>query len=87
MTSALFELIRIGVAIALLVTLAVGLGWAGWLGLSYLGSLKFGRPRPRLVTNERRSPPGREPLRPRSDLAWRHGRHDLRDQDAEPRGD
>jgi hypothetical protein len=85
MTSALFETIRIVLAMALLLTVAIGLGWAGWLGLSYLSS--FGRPRPRLVANGRRTTPGREPTRRRSDLAWRHGRHDLDDRDSEPRSD
>jgi hypothetical protein len=85
MTSALVDAIRIILAAALLLTVAVGVGWASWLGLSYLSS--FGRPRPRLVANQRRPAPGREPTRPRSDLAWRHGRHDLDDRDSEPRGD
>jgi hypothetical protein len=85
MTSALFEPIRIVLAMALMLTVAVGLGWAGWLGLNYLSN--FGRPRPRLVANRRRPTPGREPPRPRSDLAWRHGRNDLRDRDSEPSGD
>jgi hypothetical protein len=85
MTSALFETIRIVLAMALLVTVVGGLGWAAWLGLSYLSNV--GRPRPRLVANGQRAAPGREPTRPRSELAWRHGRHDLHDRDSEPRGD
>jgi hypothetical protein len=85
MTGALFETIRIVLAMALMLTVVIGLGWAGWLGLSYLS--KFGRPRPRLVANARRIVIGREPTRPRSDLAWRHGRHDLQDRDSEPRSD
>ena len=85
MTSALFETIRLLPAVALLLTVAVGLGWAGWLALVYLGN--FGRQRPRLVANRRHAAPRREPTRPRSDLAWRHGRNDLRDHDAEPPAD
>jgi hypothetical protein len=85
MTDALFDSMRIIVAIALLLTVAVGLGWISWVGLNYLG--RFGRPRPRLVQTQTRLRPGREPTRPRSDLAWRHGRNDLQDRDSEPRDD
>jgi hypothetical protein len=85
MTSALVDAIRIILAMALLLTVAIGFGWAAWLGMGYLRNL--GRPRPRLVATGSRVVPGREPTRPRSDLAWRHGRHDLQDRDSEQRGD
>uniref|UniRef100_Q07N67 Uncharacterized protein n=1 Tax=Rhodopseudomonas palustris (strain BisA53) TaxID=316055 RepID=Q07N67_RHOP5 len=85
MTSALFETVRIILAMALLLTVVIGIGWASWLALGFLSSV--GRPRPRLLANQRRTTPGREPTRPRSDLAWRHGRNDLVDRDQEPRRD
>lgn len=80
MIDALVDAIRMIVAIALLVSLSVGLGWAGWQALRYLTD--FGRSRPRLIVALRRPVAGREPLPPPSALAWRHGRNDLADRNS-----
>ena len=85
MTDALVDTIRMFVAVALLLSLAVGVGWAGWLALRYLADA--GRARPRLIMALRRPRPGREPLPPPSALAWRHGRRDLPDRGAAPPDD
>ncbi|PYF03645.1 hypothetical protein BJ122_106140 [Rhodopseudomonas faecalis] len=77
MTDALVDAIRMLLAIALLLSGSVGLGFAGWQALRYL--VDAGRTRPRLIALARRPTPGREPLPPRSGLAWRHGRFDHAD--------
>lgn len=79
MTSELVDAVRIVLAAALLLTTSVGAMVGTWLALRYLAELGRGRPRV-LVTIDRGRRPGREPTRPRSGLAWRHGRDDLPDR-------
>lgn len=82
MTDPLVDALRMLVAVALLLSIGVGLGWGVWQALRYLADV--GRARPRLVVVMRRPTPGREPQPPRSALAWRHGRNDLADRDSPP---
>lgn len=71
--------IRIALAVALLLMLALGVLRLAWQVVRWLADSV--RIKPRVLVTVARPRPGREPQRPRSKLAWRHGPTDLPDRD------